>query len=72
MSFKEINDLRKAGNLDEALQMVNRDLESEPDSIWIKRAASWVYYAYIKENAKPESYEAFMEYLHKLKELDMN
>ena len=71
MSFKEINDLRKAGNLDEALQMVNRDLESEPDSIWIKRAASWVYYAYIKENAKPESYEAFMEYLHKLKELDM-
>ena len=48
MSFKEINDLRKAGNLDDALQMVNRDLESEPDSIWIKRAASWVYYAYIK------------------------
>lgn len=71
MSFREINELRKEGNLEEALNMVNRDLENEPDNIWIKRAASWVYYAYIKENAKPENYETFMQYLQKLKNLDI-
>lgn len=51
--------------------MVNRDLESQSDNIWIKRAASWVYNAYIKENAKPENYETFMQYIQKLKDLDL-
>lgn len=71
MSFKEINELRKKGELEEALQMVNRDLENEPDSIWIKRAASWVYYDYIKNNVKPENYQTFIQYLGKLKDLNL-
>lgn len=34
MSFKEIKELRKAGQLEEALQMANQALETEPDNIW--------------------------------------
>jgi len=49
MSFKEIKELRQAGKLDEALQMANQALEAEPDNIWNKRAAAWVYYDYLKK-----------------------
>ena len=34
MSFKEIKELRQAGKLDEALQMANQALETEPENIW--------------------------------------
>jgi tetratricopeptide (TPR) repeat protein len=71
MSFKEINALRKEGKLIEALQMVNMDLQHEPENIWIKRAASWVYYAYIKENTKSERFDVFLKYLQKLKDLNL-
>jgi len=48
MSFKEIKELRQAGKLEEALQMANQALETDPDNIWNKRAIAWVYYDYIK------------------------
>jgi hypothetical protein len=71
MSFKEIKELRQAGKLDEALQMANKALESEPYNIWNKRAAAWVYYDYLKKNAQPELYEAFKDNLIKIKDLQL-
>lgn len=71
MSFKEIKELRQASKLDEALQMANQALETEPENIWNKRAAAWVYYDYLKKNAQPESYEAFKENLTKIKDLQL-
>lgn len=71
MSFKEIKELRQAGKLDEALQMANQALELEPDNIWNKRAAAWVYYGYLKKNAQPESIEAFKVNLTKIKDLQL-
>ena len=71
MSFKEIKELRQAGKLEEALQMANQDLEAEPDNIWNKRAAAWVYYDYLKKNAQSESFEAFKENLTKIKDLQL-
>jgi len=71
MSFKEIKALRQAGNLDEALHMANQALEAEPDNIWNKRAAAWVYYDFLKKYAKPESFEAFKENLTKIKDLQL-
>ena len=38
MSFKEIKELRQAGKLEEALQMANQALETDPDNIWNKRS----------------------------------
>ncbi len=71
MSFKEIKELRQAGKLDEALQMAIQALETEPENIWNKRAAAWVYYDYLKKNAQPESFEAFKENLIKIKDLQL-
>lgn len=71
MSFKEIKELRHAGKLDEALQMANQALETEPKNIWNKRAAAWVYYDYLKKNIQPALFETFKENLIKIKELQL-
>ncbi|MGI6323111.1 MAG: DUF7017 domain-containing protein [Bacteroidales bacterium] len=71
MSFKEIKELRQAGKLDEAFQMANQALEAEPDNIWNKRAAAWVYYDYLKKTAQPESFEEFKENLIRIKNLQL-
>lgn len=71
MSFKEIKELRQAGMLDEALQMANQALEAEPEDIWNKRAAVWVYYDYLKKYAQPDSFEVFKENLIKIKDLKL-
>jgi tetratricopeptide (TPR) repeat protein len=71
MSFKEIKELRQAGKLEEALQMANQALEAEPDNIWNKRAAAWVYYDYLKKYSQPETFDLFKENLIKLKGLQL-
>ena len=71
MSFKEVKELRKAGKLDEALEMANKALKAEPDNIWNKRAAAWVYYDYLKKYDQPASFDLFKENLLKLKELQL-
>ncbi len=71
MSFKEIKELRKAGKLDEALEMANQALEAEPENIWNKRAAAWVYYDYLKKYSQPDSFDAFKENLIKIKDLQL-
>ncbi|MDI3527796.1 MAG: hypothetical protein PWR03_1979 [Tenuifilum sp.] len=71
MSFKEIQELRKTGKLDEALTMANQALEADPENIWNKRAAAWVYYDYLKKYEKVETYELFKEYLIKIKDLQL-
>jgi hypothetical protein len=71
MSFKEIKELRKAGKLNEALVMANQFLEAEPNNIWNKRAAAWVYYDYLKKNAQPVSFEEFKDNLIKIKDLQL-
>ncbi len=71
MSFREIKELRQAGKLDEALQMANQALEADPENIWNKRAAAWVYYDFLKKNAQPELFEVFKENLIKIKDLQL-
>lgn len=71
MSFKEIKELRQAGKLDEALQMAHQALEAEPENIWNKRAAAWVYYDYLKKFSQPDSFDAFKENLIKIKDLQL-
>lgn len=71
MSIREVIQLCKADRLDEALQIVSANLESDPENIWNKRAAAWVYYDYLKKNAQPELYEAFKDNLIKIKDLQL-
>jgi hypothetical protein len=73
MSFKEIKELRQAGRLDEAFQKANQALEADPNNIWNKRAAAWVFYDYLKKHSQAESFnvEAFMDNLNKIKILQL-
>lgn len=71
MSFKDIKELRQAGKLEEALQMASQALEAEPENIWNKRAAAWVYYDFLKNYSKAETYDSFKEKLIKAKELQL-
>ncbi len=70
-SFQEVKELRQSGKLDEALQMANQALELEPENIWAKRAAAWVYYDYLKKSVQSNAYESFKENLIKVKNLQL-
>ena len=71
MSFKEIKELRKSGKLEDAMQMASQALESDPENIWNKRAAAWIYYDLLKINASAEKFEDFLNNLKKLQNLNL-
>jgi len=70
MSFKEINELRKAGKFSEAHNMAVSALENEPDNIWNRRAYAWVIYEFIKANTDSDKLTSFFEWLDKAKNLN--
>jgi hypothetical protein len=71
MPSKEIKELRQSGRLEEALEMAQNELEAAPNNIWSKRNISWVYYEYLKANASINNYHVFIDYLTRLKELNL-
>jgi len=71
MEATEVLQLRKSGKLEEALTMVRELLANAPDNIWNKRAAAWVHYDYLKQNANPDGRDKFLEHLTAMKELNL-
>jgi hypothetical protein len=71
MSFKNIQELRKSGKLDEALQLTKEVLASDSDNIWNKRGAAWVYYEYLKKFSEPQYYDLFKANLTDLAKLEL-
>jgi len=71
MSFKEIMGFRKAGDLEKAMEMALKDLETNREDLWNKRAAGWVYYDYLKKFAGDIDYKEFCRYLDLLEELKL-
>lgn len=71
MSFKEIMGFRKAGDLEKALEMALKDLETNREDLWNKRAAGWVYYDYTKKFARNIDYKEFCRYLGLIEELKL-
>ena len=71
MPAKEIKELRQAGQLEEALNMAQSELDSEPENIWAKRNIGWVYYEYLKLSGETEKIDDFLNWLNKLKNLNL-
>lgn len=71
MSFNEIKDLRKSGDLDGALKLANAALEADSENIWNKRNAGWVYYEYLKKYNSVEHYAIFKKHLLHIKALNL-
>lgn len=65
ISFQEINELRKAGRLDEAFDIADAELKNKPDDIWLKRAMAWILYDQLKNG------EELVEKLAAIVNLDM-
>jgi len=69
MSFKEVKELRNAGELERAHELAQQDLAANPEDIWCKRSIAWVYYDYLKKYASHQTYGEFVGFIRKLKEL---
>lgn len=68
MSFREVNDLRKNGQLDEALEMANADLEND-NSAWSYRALFWVLHDMCKQCLANDQKDQATELVEKMKEI---
>ncbi|WP_332018721.1 DUF7017 domain-containing protein [Kaistella sp.] len=71
MRSSQVKELRKNGQLQEALTMALQDFEKDPENLWNKRALSWVYYDLLKKHAEEHNYASFIETLEKVKEMAM-
>lgn len=68
MSYREVNDLRKSGKLDEALEMANADLEKD-NSAWSYRAVFWVLHDMCKQCLANDQKDQATELVEKMKEI---
>lgn len=71
MSFKEVTQLRKNGQLDEALEMANADLENDT-SAWSYSALFWVLHDMCKKCLNEDQEDQAKELVEKMKEIVPN
>jgi hypothetical protein len=71
MSFGEVKNLRKSGNLKDAFAMAHVDLIADPGNIWNKRSMGWVYFDQLKAACQVEQFEAFEQILCAIAELGL-
>lgn len=68
MSFKDVTQLRKNGQLNEALEMANADIESD-NSAWSYRALFWVLHDMCKQFLTDDKKDQAAELVEKMKEI---
>lgn len=71
MSFNEVKNLRKSGDIEGALEMALANYNQNTNDIWNKRALAWVYYDFAKKYAQENNVELFLEIIQKIKELEL-
>jgi len=72
MQFSDIMQLRKSGQIDEALHQASDAFKADSDNIWNKRALAWVYYDLMKSASQPENFSVFIDWLSKIRELNLS
>jgi tetratricopeptide (TPR) repeat protein len=75
MPTQEIKELRKQGQLDEAMKMALDEYNAiedkdSNDAMWARRNLSWVYYDYIKKASGEGNVKQFKEWFDQLLELN--
>ena len=68
MSYREVNELRKNDQLDEALEMANADLEKD-NSAWSYRALFWVLHDMCKQCLANEQKDQAAQLVERMKEI---
>ena len=68
---KNVTNLRKAGNLNEAFRVAQTALDARPDDMWCKKDMAWVLYDFAKQKATVDTKDQFVRCLDKLLEVDL-
>lgn len=71
-AFHKINSLRKAGNLEEALQMAESALKANASDLWLIRAMGWVLYSYMEKAAANCQFDNFLGSLDRFASLHVD
>lgn len=71
MSYKEVNSLRKAGNLNEALRLAESDLQVE-QSHWTYSALFWVLRDYCNQYLAQKQNQCALSVLHRMESIKGN
>lgn len=70
--IKQINELRKAGKLDEADKLCEQYLSENQQNIWGKRAKAWILYDYSKKYAVYSDRDLFFKYIEEIIDLQLS
>ena len=68
MPYQEVKELRKCGQLDEALEMANADLEID-NNAWSYRALFWVLHDMCKQCLANDQKDQATELVERMKEI---
>lgn len=67
-----VSELRKAGKLDEALELGLKELVEFPDDVWKKRNLAWVYYDLLKQNVSLGNFDKIKDILQNIVEIGLS
>lgn len=71
MSFTKVKQLRKNGQLSEALELALADFEKDDTDIWNKRSLAWVYYGFLKKATQQNNFAEFLKQTQNIKQLEL-
>lgn len=71
MSSQKVTQLRKEGKIQEAFELAQELMKTNPDDIWNKRAIAWVYYEILKQNIEKEKNQKIIELLKQINQLQL-
>ena len=71
MTFNRVKELRKSGQLDEALSMAMEELNAAPNNIWNKRSLFWVLYEFLMKAAEEGDSNTVFAYIDRINEIDI-
>lgn len=70
-TVRDITNMCKAGQIQEAYNIAVEDLENEPQNVWSHREVGWALYYMIKGDADAGNYDELVEHFNKLKSLEL-
>ena len=71
MPIEEILTLRKAGQLELALEMARQDLLAEPENLDLKKALAWVLHDYLKQHTESSHIDIFTSHLQQIYDVNL-
>ena len=69
-TVKDITSMCKAGQIQEAYDLANSDIELNPNDVWTQREMGWALYYLIRNDAENGQYDQLLAHIDELQSLD--